>query len=390
MASLVARVLLGSALCGAFFVAACKNEDQVLNLRGATSSGSGTTPEGCPAGELLCGDACSPVKLDPAHCGSCDVACAEGEVCSDGACGVACGTGATKCELGGKSLCVDTALDPKNCGACGVACAAGELCSMGTCGVACAGGTTECGGACTKTAFDPKNCGACGQACFAGAFSVGYCVDGACGTQCVTGRGDCNANVADGCESTLDTVANCGACGKSCNLANATSACVTSSCAVVTCSVGYGNCDKKADNGCEVNTNASDQNCGACGNVCKANEQCAAGTCKPKGLVLQVEGHADVVADCQKGDYSCQAKAICEAVTGFNCTFQDYDCAFGTMGSWYPEDGQSGSSNFNFAFAYDFSGNDYGNICACNQGQMGKYGLAANHTYCGLGHWTRQ
>ena len=72
MASLFARLFLGSVLCGSMFVGACKNQDQVLNLRGTTSSG--TTPEGCPAGELLCGEACSPVKLDPAHCGSCDVA----------------------------------------------------------------------------------------------------------------------------------------------------------------------------------------------------------------------------------------------------------------------------------------------------------------------------
>ena len=110
----------------------------------------------------------------------------------------------------------------------------------------------------------------------------------------------------------------------------------------------------------------------------------------PGSLIIQVEGHPDVTVFCEVGDYSCQAQQVCNQVTNSICLYQDYDCATGNSGSWYPPDGDSGSSNFNFAFAYDFFASDYGNICACTSSQMVRYGLAATHSYCGLGHWTRQ
>jgi hypothetical protein len=113
-------------------------------------------------------------------------------------------------------------------------------------------------------------------------------------------------------------------------------------------------------------------------------------TCPGGGLWIKVEGHADVCVNCKTGEYSCQAQQICDKITNLKCVWQDYDCAYGNKGSWYPPDGQSGGSNFNFAYAYDFAGGDYGNICACNAGQMQKYGLAATHQNCGLGHWFRQ
>jgi len=109
-------------------------------------------------------------------------------------------------------------------------------------------------------------------------------------------------------------------------------------------------------------------------------------------IVEGANGNIEVPAACTPGDYSCQAKAVCEYVTGTTCVFQQYDCAYGNRGSWYPEDGSSGSSNFNFAFDYEFHDTltDYGNICACTQSQMTRYGLYDGYTYCGLGHWYRQ
>ena len=109
------------------------------------------------------------------------------------------------------------------------------------------------------------------------------------------------------------------------------------------------------------------------------------------GLSIVVEGHANVTVLCSVGDYSCQAQQICNQITNTVCVFQSYDCYTGVQGSWYPPDGQSGGSSFNFAFTYDFGdGGNYGNICACNSSQMTRYGLAANHQYCGSGHWFRQ
>lgn len=108
------------------------------------------------------------------------------------------------------------------------------------------------------------------------------------------------------------------------------------------------------------------------------------------GLVIKVEGHADVVVQCVGGDYSCQAKSVCEQVTNTTCIWRQYECATGTQGSWSPNDGSSGGSSFNFAYTYDFAGSgNYSNICACTSSQMSRYGLAATHQYCGSGHWTR-
>ena len=107
------------------------------------------------------------------------------------------------------------------------------------------------------------------------------------------------------------------------------------------------------------------------------------------GLVVQVEGHADVVVPCVAGDFDCQSREVCEAVTGFTCVYQTYDCAYGSQGSYYPLDGTSGGSAFNFAITYDLVFGNYGNICACTSSKMTTYGLAATHQYCGLGHWIR-
>jgi hypothetical protein len=107
-------------------------------------------------------------------------------------------------------------------------------------------------------------------------------------------------------------------------------------------------------------------------------------------LMLKVAGKDDIPSNCESGDYKCQAKDICEKVTGLTCVHQEYDCMYGNRGSWRPSD-VTGSSDFNFAYGYDaVANNGYGNICACDRSKMSKYGLATNNQYCGLGKWTRQ
>ncbi len=105
--------------------------------------------------------------------------------------------------------------------------------------------------------------------------------------------------------------------------------------------------------------------------------------------MLKVDGKNDIPSNCDKGDYKCQAKDVCEKVTGTTCIHQNYDCAYGNSGSWYPQ-GTPGSSTFNFAYAYDVVNGDYGNICAVEPSYMDKYGLAKNNRAGGLGKWTRQ
>ena len=109
------------------------------------------------------------------------------------------------------------------------------------------------------------------------------------------------------------------------------------------------------------------------------------------GLVITVEGSPDdilVCTTCVEGDYYCQAQQVCDAVTGETCLWQDYDCAYGVRGSWYPPS-HGGDSNFNFAYDYDFSGGDYGNICDCI-GVSSSYGIASDYRFCGTGHWIRR
>ena len=109
------------------------------------------------------------------------------------------------------------------------------------------------------------------------------------------------------------------------------------------------------------------------------------------GLEITVEGIGgdfEVCTTCTEGDYYCQAQQICDQITGETCAWQEYDCATGSRGSWYPPS-HGGDSNFNFAYDYDFWGSDYGNICDCS-GVSSTYGLRSDHTYCGTGHWYRR
>jgi len=141
---------------------------------------------------------------------------------------------------------------------------------------------SACGTACTEVQVDPSNCGTCGNVC-APANASPMCASGSCGiSACNAGFGNCDNNGANGCETSLTSVANCGACGNVCSTANATAACSSGACAIGSCNVGFANCDGSAANGCEINTNSDVHNCGACGNTCATNNDtpaCSSGSC---------------------------------------------------------------------------------------------------------------
>ncbi len=84
-----------------------------------------------------------------------------------------------------------------------------------------------------------------------------------CGNQCLNLANDLN---------------NCGACGNVCAAPNGTPGCVAGACGITSCNPNYGNCDGNTANGCETSLLTA-ANCGACGNVC-ASGFCPAGTCK--------------------------------------------------------------------------------------------------------------
>ena len=111
-------------------------------------------------------------------------------------------------------------------------------------------------------------------------------------------------------------------------------------------------------------------------------------TCTTLIVVEGTSGDINVCTTCATGDHSCQAQQICDFLTGETCQHQGYDCATGSLGSWYPPS-HGGGSNFNFAYAYDIWSTDYGNICDCIN-VSSTYGIASNHDYCGTGRWFRQ
>jgi hypothetical protein len=308
----------------------------------ATDAGpAGDSP--CPAGRVLCGESCVDPLNDINHCGRCNFACngTNGSAaCAAGRCEVTCRAGFADCDMDPRNgcevglgtitncrSCADVcpsgaALNgtpactanvcrtscnagfgdcngnpadgcelplssPANCGACGRACPAGQSCAAGVCTVSCSAPNLACAGACVDPQTSPTNCGMCGRACVNPPNAVGACRAGACGIgACNAGFADCNGVLSDGCERPLNTIADCGACGRACAFPNGIAACTSGACVMTGCSArNFRDCDANAATGCERDINTDTTNCGACGAVCRSHvgssTPCSAGVCAP-------------------------------------------------------------------------------------------------------------
>ncbi|MEZ4390488.1 MAG: FG-GAP-like repeat-containing protein [Polyangiales bacterium] len=232
------------------------------------------------------------------HCGACGTVCPSAPhargVCASGRCAIACEAPFADCDGDPANGCEEDLSQPTNCGACGARCQPPTpLCAPATategpryrCAAVCAAPSPDlCAGVCTDRTADPRHCGRCENVCPSGASSTAVCASGACGLQCDPGAGDCDSDPANGCEVTLSSsAANCGACGAACPTgANATATCAESRCALV-CEAGFANCDLDDRNGCEVDTRADPDHCGACSNQCERPSNggavCAEGRC---------------------------------------------------------------------------------------------------------------
>ncbi len=182
--------------------------------------------------------------------------------------------------------------DPTNCGQCGNACGYGFVCQDGKCRLRCDSLTDDCNhvieDGCEASLDTPENCGACGVSC-------DVCVEGKCctGTICPS---PFFPNVKD-CVDTQTDFYNCNACGHQCpDLArdvlsfvygvNALPACDNGMCGKLACLGGYDDCNgdleralAKTGDGCEVNTDADVNNCRKCGSACAPGQGCVEGKC---------------------------------------------------------------------------------------------------------------
>jgi hypothetical protein len=260
--------------------------------RSCVSSCSGETP-------LECAGRCVNPQTEVAHCGACGNACPTGPNatarCAAGRCGLTCAANFGDCDNDPTNGCeTDLRVSPANCGSCGRACAlmsATAACVAGACTVeACTQGFGDCderpANGCEASLTSVSNCGACGNVCGT-ANATATCGEG-CNVRCNSGFGNCDENDANGCEANLSTLTNCRACGNVCGTANATATCGAEGC-VLRCSQGFGNCDGDDANGCETNLTTSDANCGACGVACGERSTqtgvahaCTAGACLPR------------------------------------------------------------------------------------------------------------
>ncbi len=309
------------------------------------------------------GDGCEvDLATEVTHCGACGQACTTANAtpaCDGGMCGIAsCNTGFGNCNgQVGDGCEVNTQTALANCGVCGNVCNAANAnntCVNGTCGFTCAANWWDADGlasngceyACIRTAggveqcdnidndcdnrvdedFDltsnGSHCGQCNRACSA-PFATTTCSSSACAvTACDTSRANCNNAYVDGCEVNTGTdLANCGGCNNTCATANATPRCQAGSCGIQSCNPGFDNCNNQVSDGCEVNTNTSLTNCGACNNTCSAangTPSCVGGTCG--------------VLSCNPSFANCnnQASDGCEVNTGTslnNCGACNVACA---------------------------------------------------------------
>ncbi|MDQ3693404.1 MAG: hypothetical protein M3464_07235, partial [Chloroflexota bacterium] len=182
----------------------------------------------CIGREVDCRGTCVDPRFDPAHCGGCNRRCAlpntASHNCVSGQCQVrTCKRGFGNCDGDHATGCeTETRSNVDHCGGCLRACPPPRVCrdqGGGTC--RCPDDRpNQCGPAddpvCVDFATDGQNCGECGMDCSTNNVSA-RCVDGQCQfLNCAPGWADCDDDLANGCETSLGGVENCGRCGRRC------------------------------------------------------------------------------------------------------------------------------------------------------------------------------
>jgi len=85
---------------------------------------------------------------------------------------------------------------------------------------------------------------------------------------CGAGLTQCRVFSTNYCVDLMTDVSHCGSCRNGCLLNHAENGCADGKCYIKSCDKGWADCNGIPDDGCEVDLNADDNNCGRCGHVC--------------------------------------------------------------------------------------------------------------------------
>jgi hypothetical protein len=217
--------------------------------------------------------------------------------------------------------------DPKHCGKCGSVCDlpnAIESCSDGKCvAIGCEDGYGDCDGdqvSCELHLVGLDHCAGCSTVCGGLTNASPQCDTGSCQVKDCRGNfGDCDKDSKNGCETALDSLANCGGCNLPCNKAS----CAGGVCSAVICTAPTADCDRDEVN-CEVDLSSDVNHCGGCGLVC------AFKTATPHATLSCIDRNCDAACDATFGDCDEDYASGCETplnttashcgACGKNCT----------------------------------------------------------------------
>ena len=284
IAAIAAVTLTLQASCARSVDSSTDSDSRLLSPGGANPTPlSVCVATDCPAPWATCRDGglCkTDTNRDVENCGGCGKACPKptgslhaSSVCDEGKCVYACAPLNADCNKKSADGCeVFTGDDPNNCGGCGNVCKTGEICWKGACG--CPTGFAVCGAECRNLETDNLSCGVCDKKCDAPpnddpewkcgpgvqpTSTTWSCQGGGCKLSCARYFGDCNSNLcSDGCEiDQRNDRLNCGACG---NVCSAGQDCVDGTCI---CPAGTTRCGKRC-----IDVLVDPNNCGGCGAGC--------------------------------------------------------------------------------------------------------------------------
>ena len=308
---------------------ACGSSCNPDHATGVTCNGATCKYASCAAGYADCNaatapdtDGCETPTNTVTNCSGCGDACdtkhSAGAACTGSTCTyTSCSSGYADCnktapDTDGCETQLNTTSDCTGCGlTCDTANSLGASCSGTSCEyTGCKPDYADCDttppdldGCETYTGSSTASCGACGQSCDTTHSTGASCVDGTCVyTGCEPGYADCVTTPPDtnGCETQIDTVTNCGACGAACDTSRSKgAACTGGGCTYTGCDPGYADCDTTAPdtNGCETSL-SSTSDCGGCGNVCPTANSSPT-TCNGTQCSYTCEAG---FADCTTGD----------------------------------------------------------------------------------------